>query len=188
MGGGRSCSLARGYWSACPTTPGDAPSCCRGRSGSSPSPTIPSSPSMSLGGRGRKNRLQKANAFVIYMLGELVETCEAKQVNLEAKVICSSSIPRALAREAEQTDAKFLVVGRSRSKYHRNHFEVANYCFMHAPNSCSVIAVGREGLAQTQSSNRLKSQSFDGSSNISSSSTWSRTLTKLLRSSSIRKQ
>ncbi|XP_037456395.1 probable receptor-like serine/threonine-protein kinase At5g57670 [Triticum dicoccoides] len=141
-----------------------------------------------LGGRGRKNRLQKANAFVIYMLGELVETCEAKQVNLEAKVICSSSIPRALAREAEQTDAKFLVVGRSRSKYHRNHFEVANYCFMHAPNNCSVIAVGREGLAQTQSSNRRKSQSFDGSSNISSSSTWSRTLTKLLRSSSVRKQ
>lgn len=44
----------------------------------------------------------------------------------------------------------------------RNHFEVANYCFMHAPNNCSVIAVGREGLAQTQSGNRLKSQSFDG--------------------------
>lgn len=34
------------------------------------------------GGRGRKNRLQKANAFVIYMLGEFVETCEAKQVKI----------------------------------------------------------------------------------------------------------
>lgn len=32
------------------------------------------------GGRGRKKRLQKANAFVIYMLGEFVEACEAKQV------------------------------------------------------------------------------------------------------------
>ncbi|EAZ06204.1 hypothetical protein OsI_28444 [Oryza sativa Indica Group] len=31
-----------------------------------------------LGGRGRKYRLQKANAFVIYMLGEFVETCEAQ--------------------------------------------------------------------------------------------------------------
>jgi hypothetical protein len=35
------------------------------------------------GGRGRKNRLQKANAFVIYMLGEFVETCEAKQVQID---------------------------------------------------------------------------------------------------------
>lgn len=34
------------------------------------------------GGRGRKRRLQKANAFVIYMLGEFVEACEAKQVKL----------------------------------------------------------------------------------------------------------
>jgi hypothetical protein len=35
------------------------------------------------GGRGRKKRLQKANAFVIYMLGEFVEACEAKQVRLK---------------------------------------------------------------------------------------------------------
>ena len=41
------------------------------------------------------------------------------QVNLEAKVICSSSIPRALTREAEFTDAKFLIVGRSKNTYHR---------------------------------------------------------------------
>jgi len=34
------------------------------------------------GGRGRKRRLQKANAFVIYMLGEFVEACEAKQVKM----------------------------------------------------------------------------------------------------------
>ncbi|KQJ95790.1 hypothetical protein BRADI_3g19020v3 [Brachypodium distachyon] len=141
-----------------------------------------------LGGRGRKNRLQKANAFVIYMLGEFVETCEAKQVNLEAKVICSSSIPRALTREAELTDANFIVVGRSRSTYHRNHFEVSNYCFMHAPNKCSVIAVGRE--SSPQSSTRFKSPSFDDSS-MFSSSTWSRRfppLQKLLRSSLARKQ
>lgn len=139
-------------------------------------------------GRGRKNRLQKANAFVIYMLGEFVETCEAKQVNLEAKVICSSSIARALTLEAALTDANFLIVGRSRNTYHRNHFEVANHCFMHAPKNCSLIAVGREGLPQ--SSARLKSQSFDDS-NISSSSTWSRRfppLHKLLRSNSMRNQ
>jgi hypothetical protein len=34
------------------------------------------------GMRGRKKRLQKANAFVIYMLGEFVEPCEAKQVKI----------------------------------------------------------------------------------------------------------
>jgi hypothetical protein len=32
------------------------------------------------GGGGRKKRLQKANAFLIYMFGEFVEACEAKQV------------------------------------------------------------------------------------------------------------
>lgn len=141
-----------------------------------------------LGGRGRKNRLQKANAFVIYMLGEFVETCEAKQVNLEAKVICSSSIPRTLTREAEFTDTKFLIVGRSKNTYHRNYSEVANYCFMHAPNNCSVIAAGREDL--TKSSTRLNSRSFDERS-MSTSSTWSRRfppLPKLLRSSSTRMQ
>ncbi|CAL5007215.1 unnamed protein product [Urochloa decumbens] len=141
-----------------------------------------------LGGRGRKKRLQKANAFVIYMLGEFVEACEAKQINLEAKVVCSSNIGRALTQEAAMTDGNILIVGRSRNAYHRSHFEIANYCFMHAPKNCSVIAVGREGLPQCNT--RLKSQSFDAESNISSSSTWSRRfppLQKLLRSNSMRK-
>ncbi|KAK3121254.1 hypothetical protein QOZ80_8BG0649430 [Eleusine coracana subsp. coracana] len=138
-----------------------------------------------LGGRVRKKRLQKANAFVIHMLGEFVEACEAKQVNLEAKVICSSNIARALTQEAALTDANLLIVGRSRNAYHRNNFEIANYCFMHAPRNCSVIAVGREGLPQRRT--LLKSQSFDANSNMSTSSTWSRRfppLQKLLRSSS----
>ncbi|XP_062195099.1 probable receptor-like serine/threonine-protein kinase At5g57670 [Phragmites australis] len=141
-----------------------------------------------LGGKGRKKRLQKANAFVIYMLGEFVEACEAKQINLEAKVICSSNIGRALTQEAALTDGNILIVGRSRNAYDRSHLEIANYCFMHAPKSCSVIAFGREGLPQ--SSTRLKSQSFDADRNISSSSTWSRRfppLQKLLRSNSTRK-
>ncbi|KAJ1267965.1 hypothetical protein BS78_07G099600 [Paspalum vaginatum] len=141
-----------------------------------------------LRGRGRKRRLQKANAFVIYMLGELIEACEAKQINLEAKVICSSNIGKALTQEAALTDGNILIVGRSRNAYHRSHFEIANYCFMHAPKNCSVIAVGREGLPQ--SSTRFKSLSFDAESNISSSSTWSRRfppLQKLLRSNSTRK-
>ncbi|XP_066325635.1 probable receptor-like serine/threonine-protein kinase At5g57670 isoform X2 [Miscanthus floridulus] len=140
-----------------------------------------------LGGRGRKRRLQKANAFIIYMLGEFVEACEAKQINLEAKVICSSNIGRALTQEAALTDGNILIVGRSRNGYHRSHFEIANYCFMHAPKNCSVIAVGRGGLPQ--SSTRLRPRSFDDST-ISSSSTWSRRfppLQKLLRSNSTRK-
>ncbi|KAG8087014.1 hypothetical protein GUJ93_ZPchr0010g8078 [Zizania palustris] len=111
------------------------------------------------------------------------------QVNLEAKVVCSTSVWRALTREAAMTDANFLIVGRSANAYRRNHFEVANYCYMHAPKNCSVIAVGRDGLPQ--SSTRFKSPSFDDSS-ISSSSSWSRRfpfppLQKLLRSSSTRK-
>ncbi|XP_066352040.1 probable receptor-like serine/threonine-protein kinase At5g57670 [Miscanthus floridulus] len=141
-----------------------------------------------LGGRGRKRRLQKANAFVIYMLGEFVEACEAKQINLEAKVICSSNIGRALTQEAALTDGNILIVGRSRNGYHRSHFEITNYCFMHAPKNCSVIAVGRGGLPQT--STRLRPRSFDADSTISSSSTWSRrfpSLQKLLRSNSTRK-
>ncbi|AQK40782.1 ATP binding protein isoform 2 [Zea mays] len=141
-----------------------------------------------LGGRGRKRRLQKANAFVIYMLGEFVKACEAKQINLEAKVICSSNIGRALTQEAALTDGNILIVGRSRNAYHRSHFEIANYCFMHAPKNCSVIAVGRQGVAQ--SSTRLRPRSFDADSTISSSSTWSRRfppLQKLLRTNSTRK-
>ncbi|OEL28520.1 putative receptor-like serine/threonine-protein kinase [Dichanthelium oligosanthes] len=116
-----------------------------------------------LGGRGRKKRLQKANAFVIYMLGEFVEACEAKQINLESKVVCSSNIGRALTQEAALTDGNILIVGRSRNAYHR-------FC-----NIESLILLLKLKAAE---------------SNISSSSTWSRRfppLQKLLRSNSTRK-
>lgn len=67
------------------------------------------------GGRGKKNRLQKANAFVIYMLGEFVETCEAKQVRFDRNqsecslvwiywVVCTHQFnPKAYADKERQT-------------------------------------------------------------------------------------
>jgi hypothetical protein len=70
------------------------------------------------GGRGRKNRLQKANAFVIYMLGEFVETCEAKQVQIDqtktqlqlfASCVCSFSFVNTLGITVFSNDPLFGV-------------------------------------------------------------------------------
>ncbi|XP_010913624.1 probable receptor-like serine/threonine-protein kinase At5g57670 isoform X2 [Elaeis guineensis] len=105
-------------------------------------------------GKGEKKinsdmtRLRQAKAFVISMLGEFTEICETKQVKLEAKVRSSSSIGRGLTAEAALIDANFLLVGGSRNSSQRNSYEITKYCLKYAPEGCSVIAVGKQGLPQ----------------------------------------
>ncbi|OAY82397.1 putative receptor-like serine/threonine-protein kinase, partial [Ananas comosus] len=93
-----------------------------------------------------KSRLRHARAFVISMLGEFVETCETKQVKLEAKIRTSSSIGRGLTDEAALTEANYLLVGNSRKSSHKNSFGIMNHCFTYAPKGCSVIAIRKQVL------------------------------------------
>ncbi|KAG1364099.1 putative receptor-like serine/threonine-protein kinase [Cocos nucifera] len=113
-------------------------------------------------------RFRQAKAFVISLLAEFTEICRTKQVNLEAKVRSSSSIGRGLTDEAALIDANFLLVGGSRNSSQRNSFEIMKYCFKYAPEGCSVIAVGKQGLPQNDTD--LESLTCEG--NPSLSSTW----------------
>ncbi|XP_010928966.1 probable receptor-like serine/threonine-protein kinase At5g57670 [Elaeis guineensis] len=115
-----------------------------------------------------KTRFRQAKAFVISLLGEFTDICQTKQVNLEAKVRSSSSIGRGLTDEAALIEANFLLVGGSRNSSQRNSFEIMKYCFKYAPEGCSVIAVGKQGLPQNDTA--LESLTCEG--NRSLSSTW----------------
>lgn len=112
-----------------------------------------------------RTRLRQAKAFVISMLGEFAEICETKQVKLEAKVRSSSSIGRGLTDEAASIDANFLLVGGSRNSTQRNSFEIMKYCLKYAPEGCSVIAVGKQGLHQNGT--HLDSPTCEGNQSLS---------------------
>ncbi|KAF9614999.1 hypothetical protein IFM89_021553 [Coptis chinensis] len=91
-----------------------------------------------------KTSLRQAKAFVISMVGEFYETCQSKQVNLEARVSSGSSIGRGLIDEAISIGASYLVVGglRKRNQSQRSSLGIMKYCFEHAPDYCSVVTVG----------------------------------------------
>ncbi|KAJ0984238.1 hypothetical protein J5N97_002594 [Dioscorea zingiberensis] len=96
-----------------------------------------------------KTKLRQAKATVISMLADFTEICREKQVKLEAKVKVSSSVPKGLVDESWLINANFLLVGSSRNSSQRStSFESTRYCFKNAPESCLVIAIGRQGLSQ----------------------------------------
>ncbi|XP_039141460.1 probable receptor-like serine/threonine-protein kinase At5g57670 isoform X3 [Dioscorea cayenensis subsp. rotundata] len=99
-----------------------------------------------------KSNLQRAKTSVINMLANYAKICQAKQVQLEAKVRTSSSISKGLIEEALLIEANFLLVGGgcSKNSSQRKSFEITNYCFKHAPEGCLVIAIGRQGMPQNQ--------------------------------------
>ncbi|KAG5222254.1 receptor serine/threonine-protein kinase [Salix suchowensis] len=74
-------------------------------------------------------QIRQAKAHVISVLGEFARTCQSKQINLEARVGFSSGIARALTEEAKSFSADYLLLQL--------------YCFEHAPETCTVLSLGK---------------------------------------------
>ncbi|XVF47765.1 hypothetical protein PTKIN_Ptkin03bG0136800 [Pterospermum kingtungense] len=107
-------------------------------------------------------KFRQAKAHVISVLGEFAKTCQSKQVKLEAKVGFSSSVARGLIQEAKSISADFLLLlrgPRNRSKKTSN--QVTRYCLEHAPEGCTVVAVGKSKQPQQKSSSNSTSSHFD---------------------------
>ncbi|KAG5243673.1 receptor serine/threonine-protein kinase [Salix suchowensis] len=70
-------------------------------------------------------QIRQAKAHVISVLGEFARTCQSKQ----ARVGFSSGIARALTEEAKSFSADYLLLQL--------------YCFEHAPETCTVLSLGK---------------------------------------------
>ncbi|XP_011012683.1 PREDICTED: probable receptor-like serine/threonine-protein kinase At5g57670 isoform X1 [Populus euphratica] len=88
-------------------------------------------------------QIRQAKAHVISVLGEFARTCQSKQINLEARVGFSSDIARVLIEEAKSISADYLLLRGSRNRSNRTWHEVIRYCFEHAPETCTVLSLGK---------------------------------------------
>ncbi|GLJ12376.1 hypothetical protein SUGI_0189630 [Cryptomeria japonica] len=88
-----------------------------------------------------QNKMDRANAFTINLLGAFTDLCQAKQVKVEAKVLVHSSVEKGLVDEAAASKASFLILGASTDQMKRPTLGVTKYCIQHAPARCSVITV-----------------------------------------------
>ncbi|KAJ7955745.1 Receptor-like kinase [Quillaja saponaria] len=119
----------------------------------------------------RQSQIRQAKAYVISVLGEFTRTCRSKQINLEARVGLSSNVGKGLTEEAKSISADFLLLRgtRNQSNKSKNFHEIIKHCFEHAPESCTVVSVGKCSKAlQNSHSNSAYSQD-----NQKSSSKWS---------------
>ncbi|KAK7847149.1 putative receptor-like serine/threonine-protein kinase [Quercus suber] len=89
----------------------------------------------------KQSKFRQAKAYVISVLGEFAQTCQSKQVNLEARVGFSSSVGKGLIEEVKSSSANILLLRGSRNSTNR-------YCFKHAPDSCTLVSIGKCGRAQ----------------------------------------
>ncbi|KAF5461782.1 hypothetical protein F2P56_017853 [Juglans regia] len=99
----------------------------------------------------KQSKFRQAKAYVISVLGEFAKTCQSKQINLEARVVFSSSVGKGLIEEVKSISADLLLLRGSRKRTNRFSHETTGYCFEHAPESCTVISVGKWGRAQQYS-------------------------------------
>lgn len=88
-----------------------------------------------------KNKIERANAFTIDLLGAFTDLCQAKQVKVEAKVLVHCSVEEGLVNEVAALGASFLILGASTHQARRPTLGVTKYCLQHAPAGCSVITV-----------------------------------------------
>ncbi|KAH9622891.1 hypothetical protein KSS87_001160 [Heliosperma pusillum] len=88
-------------------------------------------------------RYRRAKTFVLSTMGEFAEDSKCRQVNLEARVIYSSSIGSGLIDEAKRTSATFLLLRGSTTKPNGKAGEITRYCMKRAPKGCSVISMGQ---------------------------------------------
>ncbi|CAB4292791.1 unnamed protein product [Prunus armeniaca] len=98
----------------------------------------------------KQSQLRRAKAYVISVLGEFARACQSKQVNLEAKVIFSSSIGKGLIVETKSISADYLLLCGSRNQSTRTP-SITKYCFKHAPDSCSLVLFGKSKQPQENS-------------------------------------
>ncbi|KAL2928944.1 hypothetical protein RDABS01_034355 [Bienertia sinuspersici] len=88
-------------------------------------------------------RFRRAKSFVLSVMGEFAETCQYKEVHLEARVRYSSSVGSGLIDEAKRTTAEFLVLRGSKFEPKRKNGEITKYCMKNAPKGCSIISIGQ---------------------------------------------
>ncbi|KAM1329201.1 hypothetical protein ACFX15_012824 [Malus domestica] len=93
-------------------------------------------------GTKNQSQLRRAKANVISVLGEFARSCQFKQVNLEARVVFSSSVGRGLIEEAKSISADYLLLGGSRNQSKRTP-SITKYCFKHSPASCTLVLLGK---------------------------------------------
>ncbi|CAA0820014.1 Probable receptor-like serine/threonine-protein kinase [Striga hermonthica] len=132
--------------------------------------------------RKHQKQFRQAKSFVISIVGDLVNTCQANEVYLEARVGLSSSTGKGLIEEAKITRANYLVIGsngnKSPNRSERNSFitnlwkkisrialtllpnraptEISSYCCKNVPDGCSFVLVPRnETLAQHLQANSI---------------------------------
>ncbi|XP_027368772.1 probable receptor-like serine/threonine-protein kinase At5g57670 [Abrus precatorius] len=105
--------------------------------------------------RRRQSQLRQAKAYVISVLGEFAQTCWSKQVNLEARVALNSTVGGGLVEEVKSISADFLLLrgSRNRAKKSGSSKGISKYCFEHAPESCTMVSVGRRSKVDHQSAN-----------------------------------
>ncbi|KAJ6372428.1 hypothetical protein OIU76_026841 [Salix suchowensis] len=88
-------------------------------------------------------QIRQAKAHVISVLGEFARTCQSKQINLEARVGFSSSIARGLIEEVKSISADYLLLRRLTNQSNRSWHRVIRYCFENAPETCTVLSLGK---------------------------------------------
>ncbi|CAL5199371.1 unnamed protein product [Lathyrus oleraceus] len=124
--------------------------------------------------RRRQSHLRQAKAYVISVLGEFAQSSWSKQINLEAKVVLSSTIGDGLVKEAKSISADFLLLrgARNRSNNIGTSKGITKYCFDRVHGSCTMVSVGREMNAQN-SSPRTVLDGLEGQSNSTEDDTFS---------------
>ncbi|KAG4929710.1 hypothetical protein JHK86_046671 [Glycine max] len=113
--------------------------------------------------RRRQSQLRQAKAYVISVLGEFVQCCWSKQVNLEARVALNSSVGEGLVEEAKSISADYLLIRGSRNRTNKYELSdvirITKYCFEHAHDGCTMVSVGRLTKAnQSANSNSTRFQ------------------------------
>ncbi|GMY35439.1 probable receptor-like serine/threonine-protein kinase At5g57670 [Fagus crenata] len=95
----------------------------------------------------KQSKFRQAKAYVISVLGEFAKLCQSKQVNLEARVGFSSSVGKGLVQEVKSISADILLLRGSRNRTNRTS-SATRYCFEHAPESCTIVSIGKCGREQ----------------------------------------
>ncbi|KAK9931899.1 hypothetical protein M0R45_019153 [Rubus argutus] len=78
------------------------------------------------------------------------QSCQSKQVNLEARVVFCSSVGRGLIEEAKSIFADYLLLCGSRNQSHRTS-SITRYCLKHAPAGCTLFLMGKSTKPQQKS-------------------------------------
>lgn len=115
----------------------------------------------------KQAKFRQAKAYVISLLAEFTKAFQSKEVNLEARVWFSSRVGKGLIEEVKSISADYLLLRGSRRTNRTSH-ETTRYCLEHAPDSCTVVSIGKCGRAK-QYSDPNSPHSEEGQSSSKSS-------------------